>query len=276
MEDCNQAKNLCDEVGVSPYSIQISSRTRSSSPGTPDPSPSSKNHTLQHAIGRPSADSLLYVFFRSRSSPSYAPRPARIPIAASRVHVENVYKKTSRSQDIDDEKLFQAVVEEYNKRRGWWRRVVSLRKFRSVRVISGMEGGWEEGTLIGLMARPARGRGKQEVVDWVRGERSSVSSTLPSWRVDVDAATKPGRPALEISEGWRTGRIVLIWLSIISLSIVAGTLWIFFGDEGGSERSAGYRGVGARVRTGVIIMQAGLCLGGLTAAGWALLSWLVE
>ncbi|KAI9761848.1 MAG: hypothetical protein M4579_000788 [Chaenotheca gracillima] len=222
------------------------------------------------------ADSLLSVHFPSQPSASSSPRPARIPIAAHPFSATTSGRANPRLHIVDDETLFCLIQKEYRRRRGIWRQALSLRGFQRLKISYGGDGLWKEGALEDLMAQPDRGRGKQDVVSWIRKVDSTISSERMAQETGMVGEPMAGTPALEIVEGWRIGRIVVLWILILLMSIAAGCLWIFVPIIDDGEQAFGLRGrVVARITTGLLITQAGIFVGATVAGGCAVLSWLI-
>ncbi|KAL8841865.1 MAG: hypothetical protein Q9170_000738 [Blastenia crenularia] len=204
--------------------------------------------------------------------------------------------------DFDDEQLIRLIKEEYTGMRGIVKSMISARgvagisllgyhrlsqlavrehrpnRRKTFRVYDNI---FTEQRIKDLWTSPCTGRKKHEWIEWIR--RLPRSS-------DEGSHTDEENVALELVEAWRVGRVGLAFLLILSLSLLATLLWTFLGVNGGvvlqndamvgfpvelRMKSAGFRGAGARVETGLALGVLVLLLGWTGVGAWILLSWLV-
>ena len=77
---------------------------------------------------------------------------------------------------------------------------------------------------------------------------------------------------LEFVEGWNIGRILVVLGVVLVLSLLATLLWVFFGT---TWIHVGFRGVGERVATGLLLGLLVLLLGWTGVGGRLWVSWLL-
>ncbi|KAL7271996.1 hypothetical protein RUND412_005220 [Rhizina undulata] len=144
------------------------------------------------------------------------PRLARLPIP------------NNGPTEFDDQDLFLRIRGEYNKLRGVWRRLLSLKGLKYIGLIEysktrqlqqspvhskGFQtDNFSQDKLFQHFRRPHRVAGKHDWVDWAHKLRGSEK-----------------RYALEFVEGWKSDKVFFAGTVPIVLSIVAGVLWSLFG-----------------------------------------------
>lgn len=193
-------------------------------------------------------------------------------------------KGGSSPSSFDDEKLFRLLKAEYRKRRGWGRRIFSLRTIRSLSLVYSTPNALEVGaarvgrpsmptnphltrsSLLDAFKRPGRARGAHLWRDWLR---QLSSQHLSSGHLDEDHA----KLTVEFIDSWSVVRLVLVFLLSTLLGLATGVVWIVFGIDGQGQTGVG--SVEARVTTGVLLSGLVLLLSWILLGAWMLLSWLV-
>ncbi|MCJ1381365.1 hypothetical protein MMC17_004475 [Xylographa soralifera] len=212
---------------------------------------------------------------------------------------------------FDDEALSRRLLSEYRKLRGRWRILLGARSLQGARIViyshpyelfaatgsrdvdhffqptyrlSGSA--WQDVAAVEsrhlhflkeYLARPERGAGKDEVVQWLR---------QLGGKDEADAE----RVAVKFVESWSVWRLSIAIVSVLVLSIAAALLWVFLGVDTTNvvEQSLGIgndgkpvlqketlsRGIGGRLESGLLLGLLMLFLGWTGLSGWALMSWL--
>ncbi|USW56482.1 hypothetical protein Slin15195_G098010 [Septoria linicola] len=167
---------------------------------------------------------------------------------------------------------------------------------------------FSEENLLELFRKPKLGRGKFAFVQWARSA-AGTNKTCCGGGDHATAAAPPG-PDTEVAESsdeadllddhhhhlshfhiqpktvhlefilhWSARRISLALLFIILLAVAACLLWIFLGKQSAPGPdpivTAGFRGAGDRVGTGLLMGVMVLLVGLTGLGGWLGLSWLV-
>lgn len=246
---------------------------------------------------------MLVLYNRNSNTPTIRrvviPETQEIPLFD-----ENEKKPPSRANitvDFDDEKLFRLLKKEYQRMTG------NVKGLASARVVGGIsllgyhrlsqlavkehrpnqrktfrvyDDMFTEQRMMELWTAPGKGRKKHEWVEWIR--------RLPLHSEGLH--TDEENVALELVEGWGVGKIAFAVLVVVVLSMLATLLWTFLGINGGvvlqndariglpvelRMKSAGFRGAGVRVQTGLAMGILVLLLGWSSVGAWILLSWLV-
>ncbi|KAI9755342.1 MAG: hypothetical protein M1815_005058 [Lichina confinis] len=193
-------------------------------------------------------------------------------------------KGGSPPSSFDDEKLFRLLKAEYRKRRGWGRRIFSLRTIRSLSLIYSTPNALEVGaaragqpsmptnphltrsSFLDAFKRPNRVRGAHLWRDWLR---QLSTQHLSSGHPDENHT----KLTVEFIDGWSVVRLVLVFLLSTLLGLATGVVWIVFGIDGQGQTGVG--SAEARVTTGVLLSGLVLLLSWILLAAWMLLSWLV-
>ncbi|KAL8718923.1 MAG: hypothetical protein Q9225_004005 [Loekoesia sp. 1 TL-2023] len=254
-------------------------------------------------VGKDEAGIILVLYSRSSNTPAI--RKLTVPEAKQVPVFDDDEKKpqfrASIIVDFDDERLFQLIRKEYTSMRG------IAKSFFSARGVSGIsllgyhrlsqlavkehrpnrrktfrvyDDIFTEQRMKDLWTSPREGRKKHEWIEWIR--------RLP--RYSEGLRTDEENVALELVEGWMVGKIAFTFLLVVVLSLLATLLWTFLGVNGGvilqndamvgfpvelRMKSAGFRGAGVRVETGLALGVLVLLLGWTGAGAWMLISWLV-
>ena len=212
---------------------------------------------------------------------------------------------------FDDENLSRRLLSEYRKLRGRWRILLGARSLQAAGIVMythpyklfaatgsgdvdhffqptyGLTGrAWQDVAAVEsrrlhflkeYLARPEKGAGKDEVVQWLR-------------QLGGKGEADPERIAVKFVENWSVWRLSIAFVSVLVLSAAAALLWVFLGVETINvlEQSLGSgssgkpvlqkemlsQGTGGRVEGGLLLGLLVLFLGWTGLAGWALLSWL--
>ncbi|MCJ1439213.1 hypothetical protein MMC27_008604 [Xylographa pallens] len=212
---------------------------------------------------------------------------------------------------FDDENLSHRLLSEYRKLRGRWRILLGARSLQAARIVIyshpyelfaatgsgdvdhffqptyGLTGrAWQDVAAVEsrrlhflkeYLARPEKGAGKDEVVQWLR-------------QLGGKDEADPERIAVKFVENWSVRRLSIAIISVLSLSVAAALLWIFLGVDTtnvlGQSLGSGSSGqpvlqkemlsrqTGGRVEGGLLLGLLVLFLGWTGLSGWALLSWL--
>lgn len=254
-------------------------------------------------IGKDEVGIILVMYSRSSNTPAIrkliVPKAKQVPVFDDDEKKPQFW--ASITLDFDDEQLFRLVRKEYTAMRG------ITKVFFSARGVSGIsllgynrlsqlavkehrpnrrkafrvyDDIFTEQRMKNLWTNPQKGRKKHEWVEWIRRLH----------RYSEGLHTEEENVALELVEGWKVGKIAFTFSLVVVLSLLATLLWTFLGVNGGvvlqndamvgfpveiRMKSAGFRGAGVRVETGLALGVLVLLLGWTGAGVWILLSWLV-
>ncbi|CAK1367483.1 unnamed protein product [Cercospora beticola] len=179
----------------------------------------------------------------------------------------------------------------------------------------GLTDTFSEEKFMEMYRRPVAGRQRFAFVHWARrlagaggGSQQKVRSSTNERNVERDAEVEAEAPqeqpnatpyspndygedddiifraeqpeGLEFVVSWSASRILCALTAILIFSIAACLLWIFLGDQTAPSEpftlgSAGFRGAGDRVESGVLIGVLVLLVGLTGFGGWLGVSWLV-
>lgn len=165
-----------------------------------------------------------------------------------------------------------------------------LQQPRSPRVLAykGLSDTFSEDKILQHYRKPALGRSRYAFVHWAHRLASAPPLATPQPQsgediqdtVNRDLVRRMEQPeGLEFVVSWSATRIMLGLLAVVLLSIAATLLWIFLGRSSalttpGLPPSAGYRGAGDRVTSGVLMGMCVLMIGLSGIASWLGVSWL--
>lgn len=206
--------------------------------------------------------------------------------------------------DFDDEKLFRLIKTEYLGMKGILTEITSARAVRGISLLGYhrlsqlavkehrrsrrktfrvYDDVFTEQRMVDLWAKPDRGRKKHEWVEWIRRLPHCAEASY----------TEEENVALELIEGWAVGKIGIAVFVVVIVSMLATLLWTLLGSNGSVVlqsdgltdltgvplelrlTSAGFRGAGMRVETGLALGVLVLLLGWTAVGAWVLLNWLV-
>ncbi|MCJ1322164.1 hypothetical protein MMC15_007510 [Xylographa vitiligo] len=212
---------------------------------------------------------------------------------------------------FDDEAVSRRLLAEYRKLRGRWRILLGARSLQAARIVLyshpyklfaatgggdvdhffqptyGLSGStWQAAAALEsrrlhfldeYLARPEKGGGKDEVVQWLRqlGGKGEADSQ---------------RVAVKFVENWSVWRLSVAIVFVFVLSVAAALLWVFLGVDTtnvlGQSLGIGNngkpllqkemlsQGMGGRVEGGLLLGLLVLFLGWTGLSGWVFLSWL--
>ncbi|KAL8726379.1 MAG: hypothetical protein Q9181_006074 [Wetmoreana brouardii] len=250
-------------------------------------------------------EAMIVLVLYSRSSNTPTIRKVVLPETKQQTIFDDDEKKPPfralMKVDFDDEKLFQLIKKEYARMRGVVKGFASARRVHGINLLGYhrlsqlasrehrpsrrktfrvYDDIFTEQRMMDLWTSPTKGRNKHEWVDWIR--------TLPRHTEGLHAVEE--NVALELVEGWKVRKIAFVFSLVLVLSMLATLLWTFLGIDGGvilqndamvgfpvalRMKSAGFRGAGTRVGTGIALGVLVLLLGWTAVGAWILLSWLV-
>lgn len=161
-----------------------------------------------------------------------------------------------------------------------------LHQPRSPRVLAyrGLSDTFSEEKILQHYRKPPLGRARYAFVHWAH--RLAAAPPVPTPQadenieatIDRDLVRRMEQPeGLEFVVGWSVSRILLVFLSIVLLSMGAALLWIFLGrGTTGVGSQHGYlKGAADRVVSGVVVGICVLLLGVSGMAAWLGISWVV-
>ncbi|MCJ1290087.1 hypothetical protein MMC34_001622 [Xylographa carneopallida] len=214
---------------------------------------------------------------------------------------------------FDDEALSRRLISQYQELRGRWRILLGARSLQTARIVLyshpyelfaatgngdvdhffqstyGLSGkAWQDVAAVEsrrlhflkqYLARPSKGAGKDEVVQWLRQLGGKGEGEADSERV-----------AIRFVENWSVRRLSVAIAFVVVFSVAAALLWVFLGvdttnllDQSLGSGSDGRpvlqkgtlsRAMGGRVEGGLLLGLLVLLLGWTGLSGWAVLSWL--
>lgn len=296
----NEPKNYRDSIMSTPYPLGYQRRKS----GDEDSVTKLGSHTGHEKKVDKNGVSIILVLY-SRCSNTPVLRKLVIPetkeISLSDEDEKRPQFRAKVVLDFDDEQLFRLIKKEYMDMRGIVKGLVSARGVSSISLLGYdrlsqlaikehrsnrrktfrvYDDIFTEQRMKDLWTSPRNGRKKREWVEWIR--------RLP--RCPEGLHTDEENMALELVEGWKVGKIGSALVIVVVLSLLATLIWTFLGTNGGvvlqndtmvgypvelRMNSAGFRGAGARVETGLALGVLVLLLGWTGVGSWILLSWLV-
>ncbi|MCJ1284680.1 hypothetical protein MMC26_004016 [Xylographa opegraphella] len=246
----------------------------------------------------------------SRTTENEAPDGRSTAIAAA--FSFRSHDSGSRITLFDDEAVSRRLLSEYRKLRGRWRILLGARSLQGACLVIyshpyelfAATGGrdmdhffqptyeptgkaWQDAAVVEsrrlhfltqYLARPGKGAGKDEVVQWLR-------------QLGAPGDADSERVAVKFVENWSAWRLSVAFVSVLVLGVAAALLWVFLGVDTanvlGQSLGSGStgkpavlqkemlsRGTGGRVESGLLLGLLVLLLGWTGLSGWALLSWL--
>ncbi|KAL8700285.1 MAG: hypothetical protein Q9201_005532 [Fulgogasparrea decipioides] len=254
-------------------------------------------------VSKDEATIVLVLYSRSSNTPTI--RRVALPETKQQTIIDDDEKRppfrAMMKVDVDDEKLFQLIKKEYARMMGGVRGFLTARGVHGINLLGYhrlsqlaarehrpsrrktfrvYDDIFTEQRMMDLWTCPRKGRNKHEWVEWIR--------SLP--RHTEGPHTGEENVALELVEGWKVRKIAFVFSLVLVLSMLATFLWTFLGIDGGvilqndamvgfpvvlRMKSAGFRGAGTRVGTGITLGVLTLLLGWTAVWAWILLSWLI-
>ncbi|TKA30388.1 hypothetical protein B0A50_02615 [Salinomyces thailandicus] len=261
----------------------------------------------------PPSESILILSVR-RCNPHSKPRvtsmviPASYDFNAVKPTSDREKENRSRSVDFDDAEFFRQLRRRYHtmtgpirllSARSLSRIVVSghaskaadagygwLHQPRSPRMLAykGLSDSFGEEKILQHYHRPVQGQSRYAFVHWAHRLAGAPPVQTPQGDENVEATVERDlvrrmeQPeGLEFIVSWSVKRILLALMCTLTLSIAAALLWVFLGKStyAASPSHGGFKDVGDRVVTGVVMGICILLLGLSGIAGWLGVSWLV-
>lgn len=296
----NEPRNLRDSIVSTPYPLGYKGRQGGDEDSVTRPG---SQVDQEKRVGKNGGSIILVLYSRCSNTPVLRkliiPEPKEISFSD-----EDEKRPQFRAKlmlDFDDEQLFRLITKEYMGMRGVVKGLVSARGVSSISLLGYhrlsqlaikehrsnrrktfrvYDDIFTEQRMKDLWTNPRDGRKKHEWVEWIR--------RLP--RYSEGLHTDEENIALELVEGWKVGKIASALLLVVVLSLLATLIWTFLGTNGGvvlqndatigypvelRMKSAGFRGAGVRVETGLALGVLVLLLGWTGVGTWILLSWLV-
>ncbi|KAL8944883.1 MAG: hypothetical protein Q9216_000173 [Gyalolechia sp. 2 TL-2023] len=296
----NDRKILRDSIVSTPYPLGYKRKLSGDEDSVTQPESHLDN---EKKAGKDGANITLVLYSRSSNTPVLRKLvvPETKEVSLSDEDEKRPQFRARLTQHFDDEQLFQLIKKEYTSMRGMAKSLISargvsgisllgyhrlsqlaIREHRSNRrkTFRVYDDIFTEQRMKDLWTSPRSGRKKHEWVEWIK--------RLP--RYSEGLHTDEEKVALELVEGWRVGKIASAFLLVVMLSLLATLLWTFLGTNGGvvlqndamvgypvelRMNSAGFRGAGVRVETGLALGVLVLLLGWTGVGTWILLSWLI-
>ncbi|KAL9006740.1 MAG: hypothetical protein Q9188_000518 [Gyalolechia gomerana] len=296
----NEPRILRDSIVSTPYPLGYKRRLSGDEDSVIRPG-SHIDH--EKKAGKDGASMNLVLYSRSSNTPVLRKLivPEKREVSLSDEDEKRPHFRARLTLDFDDEQLFRLIKKEYTGMRGTVKSLVSARgvtgisllgyhrlsqlaikehrpnRRKTFRVYDDI---FTEQRMKDLWTSPRNGRKKHEWVEWIK--------RLP--RYSEGLHTDEENVALELVEGWKVGKIASAFLLVVVLSLLATLLWTFLGTSGVvmlqndatvgypvelRMNSAGFRGAGVRVETGLALGVLVLLLGWTGVGSWILLSWLV-
>ncbi|KAL8942935.1 MAG: hypothetical protein Q9211_001185 [Gyalolechia sp. 1 TL-2023] len=296
----NEPRTLEESIVSTPYPLGYKTRLS----GDEDSVTRPRSHIdYETKAGKDAASITLVLYSRSSTTPVLRKLvvPETKEVSLSDEDEKRPQFRARLMLDFDDEQLFRLIKKEYRGMRGMVKGLVSARGVSGISLLGYhrlsqlaikehrpnrrktfrvYDDVFTEQRMKDLWTSPGNGRKKHEWVEWIR--------RLPRYSEGLHPDDE--KVALELVEGWKVGKIASALLLVVALSLLATLLWTFLGTSGGvvlqndamvgypmelRMNSAGFRGAGVRIETGLALGVLVLLLGWTGVGTWILLSWLV-